>query len=387
MEKNSQDFINLISCFLNSTNPENRNYDWLEIYNLAKINDVVAIIAQEIKSLRDEYKPQGKLKSNFNQYLGLTLSAYYNKLIVKEELQRFLEYNNVDCIFVKGIEISKFYPQPEFRTSSDIDIIVREEKYQDVCNLFKKSNYVVNEITVNTLILNVQDVKVEVHIDADVYSKYFENIFSMCTNSKNEYKLDGYSNLMYIILHIVKHIKYSGVGIRMFMDVDACVRSIDDFDEEKLIEMCERAGVKKCSQMILSLCNFWFNTPVKQYFEFEKNKNLVDLFEKSFIKGGTFGFKNSNLGTYYINLNAGEKVGFNEKIKAVFTLIFPPTEAIKNSYSYSSKHKILIPFAYINRLYDGIFKRGIHSINTAKQIFASTDEALIESQVRKELEI
>ncbi len=387
MNKNSKDFINLISSFLNSSKPENHNYDWNEIYKLAKINDVTAIVAQESKLLSDNYKPQNRFKSILNQCLGLTLREYCNKLEVKEILQVFFSYNKIDYIFAKGIVLQEFYPQPELRTSGDIDVIVRDEKYEEVCKTFKNSNYIIDEMTSNTLVLNIQNVMVEIHKGADVYSKYFENIFDMCTNDEYEYKLDDYLNLLYVILHLVKHLKSFGAGIRMLMDIDVCIRAINDFNEDKIIEMCENAGIKKCGQMLLSLCSFWFDTPVRQYVDFNKDENRVNLLEKSFLYGGTFGFKNNNLGSYYMVRSADGKVGIKEKIKAIISMILPPVSVLQNAYHYSAKCKILIPVAFLNRLFDGIFKRGTHSLNTAKQIVNSNEEALFEAQVLKELEI
>lgn len=54
---------------------------------------------------------------------------------------------------------------------------------------------------------------------------------------------------------------------------------------------------------------------------------------------------------------------------------------------YVHKHLILLPIGYINRFIDGVFKRGIPSLNTAKQIVSSDDSVLIENQILSELDL
>ncbi len=388
MNKSSRDFINLISCFLNGESPNNVEYNWKEIYNLAKIHDVLGIIATEIKLILPELQPFGKMKSYFNQSLGLTVRAYYSRCSVKEKLTKFLNENKIDHIFVKGCEVCAFYPQPELRTSGDVDVIVRNENYDKVTKLIKAENFDDIRITPTTVSFKIDEYEVEVHKGADVHTNYFSKIFDMCEKEGYEYKLDNYGALLYVLLHIAKHLKSYGAGVRMLMDVDVCVRSIDDFDEQKFMNMCEDAGALKCCQMILSLCKFWFDTPVRKYIDFTENQSLITLLENCFLYGGTFGYYNKNIGSYYLMRSTKGKIGIKEKIKAVFILLFPKWEIIRKAYKYSEKYNFLTPIAYLNRLFDGIFKRGEHSISTVKQIMSSNEEVVLnEAQVIKELEL
>lgn len=386
MNENSRNFINLISCFLNNKIPENVEYNWEQIYKLANMHDVSGIIANEIKLLPPKLQPFGKIKSYFNQSLGLTVRAYYSRCSVKEKLCEFFNKTQIDYLFVKGCEVCAFYPQPELRTSGDIDVVVRNEDYDKLVKLVNAENFDDIRITPTTVSFKIDDFEVEIHKGADVYTNYFSNIFDMCKKRGYEYKLDNYGALLYVLLHIAKHLKSYGAGVRMLMDVDVCVRSIDDFDEQKLMNMCKNSGALKCCQMILSLCNFWFDTPVRQYMDFTENQPLITLLENCFVYGGTFGFYNKNVGSYYLIKSANGKIGVKERIKAVLILVFPKWDIVRKEYKYSEKHNYLTPIAYINRLFDGIFRRGKHSISTVKQIMSSSDESVLnDAQVLKEL--
>lgn len=387
MDDNGKYFIYLISCFLNSKAPEYAPEDWEEIYRLADINNVTGIIANEIKQMPNDFRPQGNIKSYFNQNLGKTIQRYEVNEKAQDRIKSFMCENDIDFTFVKGSSVREFYPVPELRTSGDIDIIVRNEKFDSVLKALKKSDCQILQANPNVIVLNVYGVEVEIHKDADVLGNYYNGrIFDISRKNGNEYLLDNYDRLLYVILHLAKHLKGRGAGIRMLMDMDVCIRAINNFDEQRLINMCTDAGIEKCSKMLLSFLNLWFDTPVSKHYDL--NDDLVDLLANAFLYGGVFGFKNNDLGSHYVaQSSSSNNVGIKDKIKAFFRWLFPPVTSVRNMYFYSSKHKLLIPLAYAQRFFEGVFIRGRHSINTAKQIAKSDDTAMIEAQILSELEI
>lgn len=387
MDNNGKYFIYLISCFLNSIVPTDASEDWDEVYKLADINNVTGVIASEIKRMPNDLRPEGNIKSYFNQNLGKTIQRYEVNKKAQDKIKSFMCENGIDFLFVKGASVRKFYPVPELRTSGDIDVIVRKEKFNSVLDVLKNSDFEIMQANPNVIVLNVFDIEVEIHGDADVLSNYYNGrLFDISRKNGNEYILDSYDNLMYVILHLAKHLKARGAGIRMLMDMDVCIRAIDNFDEQRLIDMCSKAGIEKCSKMLLSLLNLWFDTPVSQFYNLEDD--LVDLLANSFLYGGVFGFKNNDLGSHYVAQSAtSNNVGIKDKIRAFFRWLFPPVSSVKNMYFYSAKYKILTPLAYLQRFLEGVFLRGKHSINTAKQIAKSDNSATIESQILSELDI
>lgn len=389
MNKNELCFVNLLACFLNGKASNTSCDDWDEIYKLSEINNVTGIVASVAKKLPKDVQPAGIVKSFFNQTIGLTIVNFDSKQKAQDELVEFLSDNNIDYAFVKGAAIRQYYPAPELRTSGDIDVIVRPSKYNEIAKAFKNSNFNIEQANPNVIVLWIDDLEVEIHNGADVLGNYFANsFFNRCSVEGNKYTLNQYDQLLYVILHMAKHLKDRGAGIRMLMDMDVCIRAIDDFDEKKLLQMCADAGVGECAKTLLSLINYWFSTPVSDYIDIANKPELIDLLSKSFLHGGVFGFKNNDLGSHYVaQATGGDSVTVFTKIKSLFKLIFPSSATIKNSYMYVHKHPILLPIGYINRFIDGVFKRGKHSLNTAKQIVSSDDSVLIENQILSELEL
>lgn len=389
MNKNEMCFIHYLSCFLNSKKPDLLPDEWKEIGKLSQLNSVTGIIAYEMQKFSKELQPKGKTRQIFVQTLGLTICEYDEKLKAQKMLEDFLQNNGIDYALVKGAEIMRYYPAPELRTSGDIDVIIRPSKFDEAAAIMRASSFEMDIINTNVIILTLNDTVIEIHRGADVLGDYFTNsFFDRCSNEGSKYSLNQYDQLLYVILHLAKHLKDRGAGIRMLMDVDVCIRAIDGFDEEKLITMCAHAGIEKCAKVLLSLANYWFNTPVRAEINFNNDLELLEMLSNSFLHGGVFGKQNNDLGSHYVaQATDGGKVTLLSKIKGLMRLLFPSVNAIRDAYLYAYRHPVLIPLAYINRFFDGVFKRGIHSLNTAKQIVTSDNSVLIEKQIQSELEI
>lgn len=385
MNKNEKDFIDLVSFYLNSSTPENNEYDWKEIFNLAYINNIVGIISSQIVALPNVDK---KIKLHYKKYVAKSVVDYEHRQKAKDELKAFFEENNFDYMFVKGMAINEYYPVPELRTSGDIDVVVREKQFEDIVSVYKSTNKPIESLNGVTLIIPIDDVTVEIHRNADVFGSYFDDIFDRTNQNDHLYSLDLYNQLLYILLHLVKHLRSMGAGIRMLMDMDVCVRAIDNFDQQKFLNMCKEAGIEYCAKVILSLCNYWFNTPISPLVDMSEKQELVELLSNVFLHGGTFGYENNSYAGRYLAISSKNgQIGKREKIKAIIGWIFPPVWIIKRTFGYAIKYPILIPFAYAHRFVIAVFKHKKHLSTTAKGIINPNSAPMDISKIRFELNI
>ena len=381
-------FVNLISAFLNNKQSIYRDdIDYNELYRLGNMHNVCGIIAKQLMGFNADEREKIKNLSAFRQQLGYTLISYDKKQQLEKMLRDDFNNNEWRFIFVKGTAIRHLYPVPELRTSGDIDLFFKKENYNNILKYYKNKNY---ELTnnPNEIVLTIDGEHVELHNETDYDNPFFKHIFDI---SEKEDKLEQYldieTNLLYVLTHIAKHFNHFGAGIRMFMDVDVLIRNADNFNYESFLAKCKSANIETFAKAVFSLCRLWFDTPVKSDFIF--NDDILKKFENVIIDGGSFGFEARTLGEYYIDktLGNGEKNSFFAKFKATLLLIFPSCESLKNNYSYAKKCPLLLPVAWINRVFDGVFKRGRNSANTVKQIFASGSEAEEYKKLMNELEI
>ncbi|MGN0527584.1 MAG: nucleotidyltransferase family protein, partial [Eubacterium sp.] len=289
----------------------------------------------------------------------------------------------------KGAVVNKYYPVKEFRTSGDIDVIIRNDNYQQVIDDFKSRKVKFADISDNTASVVTGGVNVEIHRGADADTPYFDNVFDMCSvKDKNTYILDDYEHLLYTICHLAKHLAYRGAGIRMLMDIDVMIRHIDNFNEDKLYNMSEKAGRLKTVQTLLSLCNLWFDTPVNDCVDIKNDISLQDAFETVLIDGGCFGYENNSVPANYIGeFDKNGNLPFSKKVNAIVKMAFPGAEYLRLAYPYAKKSKLLIPAAQINRLYDGLTKKSRQAKKSAKQVMAGSSVSKIQIDLLRELDI
>ncbi|MDD6728919.1 MAG: nucleotidyltransferase family protein [Eubacteriales bacterium] len=386
-------FVSLISSFLNSRKPEKpKGIDWNEIYRLSEIHNVSAIVANQTGRLSDEEKPDKNLYSIFRQQIGYTIMNYDEKMKAYDELRQLLTDNDIDYIFVKGIILNKFYPVKEFRTSGDIDVIIRDDDFEKFKKIVIEKGLKDSDDSTVCACFNIGNIFIEAHSSIHCDHEYFKNIFEIAEkgDDRNEYVLSLENHLLYVLCHIVNHFRKYGAGIRMFMDVDVILRQINgSLDYKKFFSLCRELNIESFVKYTFSLCRNWFNTPVKIDFDISENKAVKDMFEKEILSGGSFGYERRSLSDYYVSMAVGqnEKNGFKSKVKAFFHLLFPKKEYLYEGAPYASRHHILLPIAWLHRLYKGIFVRGGHSVSTVKGIINSDEEIVEYKKLLKELDI
>lgn len=390
MDKNKKYFIDTISAFLNGNQIEYcADIDYDEIYRLADIHDVAGIVARQIMNFDKEDIKKINCYSKFKQQLGYTVINFEKKKSILNMIKSDFNANGIDFMPVKGAVIRLLYTVPELRTSGDADIYFRQKDYEKIKIIYVARGVKFDAVNSHEMVFKINGETIELHCETDYDNDYFSDIFSIAEKiGEHEYTLKLEDQLLYVLCHIAHHFNHCGAGIRMFMDVDVLVRHFESFDADKFLEKCRNAGIETFARAVFSLCKIWFNTPVDASFDFS-NGNLLQIFENTVIDGGSFGFQTRRFGEYYINKGIGENAKNNifTKFKAILLFIFPNPEYLKKKYEYCRKHKILLPIAWFNRLFDGAFKRKSNSINTVKEIIQSGAASEDYKKLMQELDI
>ncbi len=391
MDKQKQYFISIVSSFLNSDAPEiHDDIDWKEIYRLSVMHNVTAIIANQISKIPEHLKPAEPMMKAFRQQLGYTIISYENKCNIINRLRNLFNENGISFIFVKGAVLKDYYPVKELRTSGDIDIFIKFSDYERAKALFSKDKYRITANASGGFAFDCGDEHIELHTEMDYDNEFFSDIFNIADKKDGfEYSLSDHLHLLYVLCHIEKHFNYLGAGLRMFSDVDVLLRHMDHFDYQQFISLCEKASIATLAVSVFSFCNYRFNTPVKAEIDYNKDKNMLNLFENIIIDGGSFGFSQKNMGDYYINQSIGKSLKNNifTKIKAILLFLFPKPSYFKHIYPYCLKHPVLIPLGWLQRLIGGLFKRTDHSKKTIKNIITSGNYSEEYKKLLKELGI
>lgn len=206
---------------------------WQKLYTLARQQAIVGIIYKSIERLPKEKHPPREL---LFKWIATTerikeLNQHINKTAQKVESQ--FRDNNLQSCILKGQGIAQLYPNPELRTSGDIDIWInsnRKEIISFVSKFSKLSHAVYHHIDG----LKIDGVEIETHFTPSYMANPFANRrlqkwiqkestkqFEHCTNIGEEITIHTPTlafNRVFILHHIYRHFFYEGIGLRQMMD-------------------------------------------------------------------------------------------------------------------------------------------------------------------------
>lgn len=389
-------FIELLSSFLNNSKPPiKEDTDWAKLYSLSNSHDVTAIISTRIALLPVESMPDKRTKSAFKQILGQTIINYSEKQKNIQKVLNCLTDAEIPHMVVKGSETSKLYPVPELRTSGDTDIIVRPEDYEKAVDALKKLGLKLQFMKENCALMNSEIFNYEIHNCLESINPKVKALLSEpFTEEKSEkvnnytYKLNNDFALFYTVIHLLYHLKSGGAGIRMLMDIDVLIRNNKE-SVKNCLSLAEECGLLRSFKCVFSLAHHWFSTPVESSI-LVNDRVLIEKMTETMMKGGIFGYGNGHSGAVFLanqqKANNG-KLTFLTRMKAFFHYMFPAPKYIYNQSEYAREHHFLLPIAYIDRIFQGIFLRRKHSLKSIDAIRGKKEAAQNLYDIMNELEI
>ena len=392
MTKEQEFFIELLSSHINGYIPKpQENIDWKEIFELSNKHNVTAIVATQIKLLPESSRVQGKGKSYFNQFLGKTLQSYDEKIEAYNYFVKTLSENGIKHLIVKGAVLRDIYPVKELRTSGDTDVVIQKQDYEKCKEILLSNGFTLSQDTGEELDMYYNGQYFEINNTFeyinDETKRFFENPFderlSYCEGYT--YYLYPIYHLVYVLYHILKHIKNGGAGVRMLLDICVLFNNYS-IDVNEFLKIMTSLNLEKSSKTIISICKKLFKLDVE--LEYAVNEDIEEKLIDTIISGGVFGFSNGNLGVVRLASTMSDKATVFSSIKAFLGMFIISKDYLMKFYPYARRHRILLPVAYFNRLFNAVFKRGKRNIGNIQSIFSkNNDNAVRLGEILNELEI
>ena len=389
-------FIHLLSCHLNGTNPVGYDVDWQEVLKYAKLHDLTGMVGAEINKIAKHYRPRGEVAEVFRQTMGRNLMENGIKDDAVKKLITVLTAAKIPHMLVKGAVIKNLYPTPAFRTSGDIDVVVKPSDFENAIKVLTENGFDHEDTFTTVEVLTYNSFLFEIHTELDSINVQTKIYFSTPFDDISErvgytYKLTPLYHLIYVIVHFAHHLRGGGAGVRMIMDIDVMIRNYPNLNWDDFWHLCSNMQIGKTAITCIALSKKWFNTPVKMDYNFEGEdddvfyNNLIEVI----IKGGTFGFENGGVGKTRLEKSIGDdgKATKITSIKALIKWVFPPKEYLVYNKPYAAKHPILLPVAWFHRLFRALFVHKKTSTDNLKEIFEAKETSERQHMLLTELGI
>ncbi|MGN1318587.1 MAG: nucleotidyltransferase family protein, partial [Lachnospirales bacterium] len=384
----SENFINILSAYLNNKEAEINCSDWDEIAELAAINNLGAIVYDYLKDkdICDNEKALLRLKKMF---LGTVKLSVLQDIVTSQIISLFTE-NKIRHILFKGFIIKNYYPNKEFRTMGDIDIIIDECNREKVHNLLLNLGFCYDEGESKKTVRNYIKMGVcfEIHtklvsknlFDNIDYVKYFENCFDNCTNmSDYTLVLNNEYHLIYLIIHMAKHFKNGGCGVRMVFDIAVFINKLkDELNWNYVFGELDFLGLKKFSKLIFGICGKWFGV-VSDFGGLELDLEQTSFIEEYILMGGTFGDANKNLDAIRIGANSDSLL---KRIVNLMAIIFPSYSYMKERYVwFDNTPKWLLPLGWLRLWWKRVVTNRENSFKRIGSALKDNKDAVVHREI------
>lgn len=318
-----------------------------QLYQVSVKHDVLHIIGMALKKnqlVKDE--------SILNLYMRNThLIAMRMEWLIHEqnEIMDLFELEGIDHLPLKGAIIRNYYPQPWMRTSSDIDILVRQEQLeQAVALLVEKKGYQIERKNYHDIVLySPNSVRLELHFSILEYDERIDPVlervwdYSVLTQGTlHRYEMSPEYFMFHLVAHMYYHFVHGGCGIRFFVDL-WLVNSKIVYEKDVFNKLCMECDVEIFTGYVWQLINTWFGN--------EEHDNVTRRMEEYVVTGGLYGNQESKVIVLKLNNES--------RFRYILKRIFVPRCDLENLYPRLKKQIYLYPYYSLRRYWDA-YKEG-----------------------------
>lgn len=294
-----------------------------------------------------------KADSDLQKEVNTVIARQVKFDIMCDKISEKLSEKNIRHIVLKGSEIQKFYPSNIVRKSSDIDIYIDKKDVAVVDGIMRELGFLSGETNdENYQYLKQPRYNVEFHTTLEGYSDNQKKILLKLSENAvhvkgTRYVLSDSDAYIHALFHLFKHFVYSGVGVRMFLDLyliskNACI----DFDyANKVLRELEIAGFAQA-----------VNEINKVLFENAKPTDDQNELAEFIFNSPLYGARQTNI--YLSNFNHGAKhIGRWKLLDVKYGVGF---NSMCKRYPVLRKAPVLYPLSFIHRFgYGMIHKRDV----------------------------
>lgn len=380
MDLNQKITADLLSAAMGFREPLEVNTagaDWEKIFEYAKAHQVYMLMYPSVKKLFRQGKgPGAEFMAMWEKNSLIAGIVQLQHIEETGNILNTLHESGIPVIALKGLVIRDCYAQPELRSMSDADIFVSPEYFDKAAELIQKNGFGETERDQKHIrFYDNQSLAVELHykIAKGHFSGYAEtwedalwtNAMPVKICNASALSMSPADQLIHLLLHMAGHFINCGFGLRQLCDLCVFIKAKKDvIDWELVHKHINGFELYGFTRFTFNACQRLFGVQLPLGIEFINVSDFekIDAFIQDIFAAGVFGngTMDRRVGALLV-----KKINF-EKIKAIpgrfqrlRLFLFPKAESLGNRYSYAVKHHVLIPFAWIHRIFFSLIRKDV----------------------------
>ena len=371
---------------------------------------VTLTVASALKNSPDTECPDNIITALYSELLGTALKRKIRQEKIFSLMER-MEQNGIHCVLLKGADVARYYSMPECRISADTDILIREEDEQRAYDFLRKEGLNVEPCAEGENHANCRNAEyglIELHLRAwpDEVKKYTFKGKGLSMKD-HQIEIDGHSvyvlepttAAIFLTLHLVKHFVYSGINLRILMDMVLYLKNNkDEIDFDCYTSVIRDLHYTNLLANLfeISVRYFGCDRSIFPSLDADAKDSEIEAIINDTEQGGWMGMNKEserwNVWVYYLR---EKKLSENSRVSRVLAYIkrmifrigealFPSVERLSKNYPDVKRKKWKYPFYLFHRL---IFRVGKRVLTGKLEESTVPEDRLPNKNERKRLDL
>ncbi len=254
--------------------PEGVEIDWDKLMDLSMEHGLLAWVWDGICLLPQAQQPSRQYRINWGLSVQNLQRQYAQQEVVLKKMISICDNNQMRLLLLKGFSISRLYPKPNSRPSSDIDIYLFDDYEKGNQVLFSNNGHFSGKHYVATF----EGMSVENHfwlIDTRTpvqrkVEKYLVSVLDTCEKTEDGYYILSTENqILHMLMHLLAHLNNGGnepLKIRSLVDLGYLLYLVkDDSVAERFLGLVEKFSLEKALSLFVDLSEIVLKKDLSRY--------------------------------------------------------------------------------------------------------------------------
>jgi hypothetical protein len=348
MDTTTLDLIKLIQELIYGTTHDFQVTNQEKLYKQAKDNGLSGSLYEVLQHHVDVVIP------SFQKDFYLYVAHDQKQLSMIDLVTTLFNDNDIDYKLLKGSIMKPIYPKTYYRSMGDVDILVRVKDLDKVHTLLIERGFLLDQGGSVHNHFTYGDLELEIHKRLRQEEKYKE--FEILDHIWED---DTYleMELLFLIFHLKKHLVSGGIGLRSVIDISLYIEHhLKSLDFNKFNTLLEQTNSTTFFHQLIMCNDQYLGKKLKDTLQISAdfNNELYEAFTKYIVISGIHGLGMS-FNNYIGKLANDQNHGLSKK-GSFIKQVFLPYNLMKYMYPTLLKVKILLPVAWVLRIFKVLFK-------------------------------
>lgn len=341
--------------------------EWTMLMHRAESHKLLPLVFQAVYRCEAAASMPAELESRCRGAAMQIVALQTRKTIGFYPVLEALRRAGVTPLVVKGITCRELYPRPDYRISSDEDILILPEQFDTCHRVLTGLGFSTGDPEDPAYELTYREktgtMYLEIHRslfpeENEAYgdlNRFFRDAAQRAVEQRGIPTLHPTDHVLYLILHAFKHFLHSGFGLRQVCDLILYANTYgQEIDWEYILDCCTRVRAEKFAAALFRIGWTYLGFSLKESrYPISWQAILVNEEEllQDILDSGIYGSAyRDRLHSSNITLGAVSARNQGKQSGTLLQSVFPSLEVMERKYPYLRSKPLLLPIAWTDRI-------------------------------------